>query len=185
LKCCVQVHFVIVTYYILSLSIHDIDALIVEPLLVILLLILLITSDLSLLIITLVAVLLVSILLVDILLRGSLAASSKSITLPPQGEDDGNEEDGQETKERVTPVETKGVEHLTSEERECSSEARTEEIVTSRDGSKLCRVGVAKVVEDTGEGTEGSDGEERSTDDGNNPVNRSLGRYMWRGRAPV
>jgi hypothetical protein len=169
LKCCVQVHIVIVIYYVLSLFIHHSCALTVRPLLVILLLTLVITADLSLLIITLVAV-----LLVNVLLRGSLAASSESVTLPPQGEDDGDEEDGQEAKERVAPVETQSVEHLTSEERERSSKAGTEEIVTGGDRGELCRVGVTEVVKNSGESTEGSDGEERGTDDGNNPVNRGL-----------
>lgn len=156
---CVQVHFVIITYYILSLFIHDNRVFTLFPLLIVLLLVL-VASDLSLLIIALVAVLLVAILLAQVLLRCSLAASSESVSLPPQGEDDRDEDDGQETQEGITPVETKGVEHLASEQRERSTEAGTEEIVTSRDGSEFSRVGITEVVEDTRECAKGSNGEE-------------------------
>jgi hypothetical protein len=167
---CVQAHFVIVTYYILSLFVHDIRALVIVPLLVVLFLLLLVTSNLSLLIITLVAI-----LLAQVSLGGSLAASSESVSVLPQGKDDRDEYNSQETQKRVTPIKTQGVEHLAGEKRESSSKAGTEEIVTSRDGSELCRVGITEVVQDTRECTKGTDGEERSTDDGNNPVNRCLG----------
>ena len=66
-----------------------------------------------------------------------------------QNERDRNESDRDESQRRTSPIDTQFRVHSIGEEREPSAESRAHEIVSGQDRSRILRVSVRQVVENT------------------------------------